>query len=176
MNELLNDWTLLVVVVVLLGSIFALTALVTIISVRHRFKGNITVALASILGIFAGIGGASHGPGEILQGNIAPDGIIIEAWPALTSLAGEPAMTFIPSFSVSGIVTVITGFAVTIWAALRIQSKNGALVLILLSTMMLFVGGGLIPPALGVVAGIIIGARVRQKDLKKPPEWNGKQL
>ena len=91
----------------------------------------------------------------------------IEAWPALTSLAGEPAMTFIPSFSVSGIVTVITGIAVTIWAALRIQSKNGALVLILLSTMMLFVGGGLIPPALGVVAGIIIGARVRQKDLKK---------
>lgn len=174
MNELLDDWTLLLVI--LLSSIFALTALVSIISVRHRFKGNITIALASILGIFAGIGGASHGPGEIIQGNIAPDGIMIEAWPALTSLAGEPAMTFIPSFSVSGIVTVITGFAVTIWAALRIQSKNGALVLILLSTMMLFVGGGLIPPALGVVAGIIIGARVRQKDLKKPPEWNGKQL
>jgi hypothetical protein len=124
----LNGWTLLLVV--LLGSIFALTALVTIISVQHRFKGNITIALASILGIFAGIGGASHAPGEIIQGNIAPHGIIIEAWPALTSLAGEPAMTFIPSFSVSGIVTVITGFAVTIWAALRIQSENGALVLI----------------------------------------------
>ena len=164
MNELLDNWTLLVI---LLSSIIALTVLVSIISVRHRFKGNITVAVGSILGIFAGIGGASHGPGEILQGNIAPDRIIIEAWPALTSLAGEPAMTFIPSFNVSGIVTVITGFAVTIWAAtLRIQSKNGALVLILLSTMMLFVGEGLIPPALGVVAGIIIGARVRQKDLK----------
>ena len=164
MNELMDDWTLLVV---LLSSIIALTVLVSIISLRHRFKGNITVAVASILGIFAGIGGASHGPGEILQGNIAPDGIIIEAWPALTSLAGEPAITFIPSFSLSGMVTVITGFAVTIWAAtLRIQSKNGALVLILLSTMMLFVGGGLIPPALGVVAGII-GAGVRQKDLKK---------
>jgi hypothetical protein len=33
--------------------------------------------------------------------------------------------------------------------------------------MMLFVGGGLIPPVFGVVAGII-GARVRQKELKKP--------
>jgi hypothetical protein len=75
-------------------------------------------------------------------------------------------MTLIPSFSVSGIVTVITGVAVTIWAATRIQSKNGPLVLILLSTMMLLVGGGLIPPAFGVLAGIIIGARVRQKDLK----------
>jgi cytochrome bd-type quinol oxidase subunit 2 len=31
--------------------------------------------------------------------------------------------------------------------------------------MMLFVGGGLIPPVFGVMAGII-GLRVRQKDLK----------
>lgn len=161
MNELLDDWTLLVF---LLGSIIALTAFVTII-VRPRFKGSVTFAVASTLGIFAGIGGASHGPGEILQGNITPSGIIIQAWPELTSLGGEPAMTLIPSFSVSGIVTVITGAAVTIWAATRIHSKNGGLVLILLSTMMLLVGGGLIPPALGVVAGII-GARVRQKDLK----------
>jgi hypothetical protein len=121
--------------------------------------------VASILGIFAGIGGASHGPGEILQGNIAPDGFIIEAWPALTLLAGEPAMTLIPSFSISGILTVTTGVAVTIFAATHIQSKNGALILILLSTMMLFVGGGLIPPAFGVVAGII-GLQIRQKNLK----------
>jgi hypothetical protein len=154
----LDGWTLLVV---LLSSIIALTALVTII-VRHRFKGSITIAVATILGIFAGIGGASHGPGEILQSDIAPSGIIIEAWPALTLLGGEPAMTVIPSFRVSGIVTVILGLAVTIWAAIRIQSKNGALVLILLSIMMLLAGGGLIPPALGIVAGII-GDRVRQK-------------
>jgi hypothetical protein len=156
-----DDWTLLIV---LLGSIMALTALVTII-VRRRVKGSVTIAVASILGIFAGVAGASHGPGEILQSNIAPSGIIIEAWPALTLLAGVPAMTLIPSFSVSGIVAVILGLAVTIWAATRIQSENGALVLILLSTMMLFVGGGLLPPVFGVVAGIIC-ARVRQKDLK----------
>jgi hypothetical protein len=156
-----DDWTLLVV---LLGCIMALTALATII-VRRRLKGSVTIAVASILGIFAGVAGASHGPGEILQGNIAPTGIIIEAWPALTLLAGEPAMTLIPSFSVSGTVTVILGLAVTIWAATRIQGEKGALVLILLSTMMLFVGGGLLPPVFGVVAGII-GARVRQKDLK----------
>ena len=147
-----DDWTLLIV---LLGSIMALTALVTII-VRRRVKGSVTIAVASILGIFAGVAGASHGPGEILQGNIAPSGIIIEAWPALTLLAGVPAMTLIPSFSVSGIVAVILGLAVTIWAATRIQSENGALVLILLSTMMLFVGGGLLPPVFGVVAGLSV--------------------
>jgi hypothetical protein len=152
------DWTLLVV---LLGSIIALTALVTII-VRRTFKGSITIAVVSILGTFAGIGGASHGPGEILQGDIAPSGIIIEAWPSLTLLGGAPAMTFIPNFRVSGIVTVFSGLAVTIWVATCIQSKNGALVLILLSIMMLVVGGGLIPPLFGVVAGII-AARVTRK-------------
>lgn len=157
----MDNWTLLVL---LLSFIIILTAFVTIL-VRHRFRGSVTIAVASILGIFAGIGGASHGPGEILQGNIASDGIIIEAWPALTLLAGEPAMTLIPSFSISGILTVTTGVAVTILAATRIQSKNGALILILLSTMMLFVGGGLIPPAFGVVAGII-GLQIRQKNLK----------
>src|ERR687895_2022196 len=108
MNELLDDWTLLVI---LLSSIITLTVLVSIISVRHRFRGNIAVAVSSILGIFAGVTGASHGPGEILQGNIAPSGIIIEAWPALTLLAGVPAMTLIPSFSVSGIAAVILGLA-----------------------------------------------------------------
>jgi hypothetical protein len=156
-----DNWALLVL---LLSFIIILTAFVTIL-VRHRFRGSVTIAGASILGIFAGIGGASHGPGEILQGNIAPNGIIIEAWPALTLLAGEPAMTLIPSFSISGILTVTTGVAVTILAAIRIQSKSGALILILLSTMMLFVGGGLIPPAFGVVAGII-GLQIRQKNLK----------
>jgi hypothetical protein len=152
------DWTLLVI---LLSSIIALTALVTI-TVRRIFKGSITIAVAAVLGIFAGISGASHGPGEILQGDIAPSGIIIEAWPSLTLLGGAPAMTFIPNFRISGIVTVFSGLAVTIWAASYIQSKNGALVLILLSLIMLVVGGGLIPPLFGVVAGII-GARVTRK-------------
>jgi hypothetical protein len=157
----LHDWTL---AVVLVGSIFALTALATIL-IRHRFKGNMAIALVTILGIFAGVAGASHGPGEILQGDISPSGIIIEAWPAITSLIGQPAMTVIPNFRVSGIVTIILGLAVTIWASTRIQSKNGALVLIILSMMMLLVGGGLIPPVVGVLAGII-RARVTQKDLK----------
>ena len=68
----------------------------------------------------------------------------------------------IPNFCISGIVTVFSGLAVTIWAASCIQSKNGALVLILLSLIMLVVGGGLIPPLFGVVVGII-GARVTRK-------------
>ncbi len=60
-------------------------------------------------------------------------------------------------------VTLILGPVVTIRAAAHILSKSGTLVLILFSPMMLFVGGGIIPSALGVVARVI-GAQVRQKD------------
>jgi hypothetical protein len=115
---------------------------------------------ASALGIFAGLGGASHGPGEMLQGNIAPKRLVIEAWPELTALQGEPAMTIIPSFLVSGILTVIVGVLVAVWAAKFVQRKNGGLVLILLSIILLLVGGGLFPPVFGVAAGLI-GTRIK---------------
>ena len=115
-----------------------------------------TRAAASIIGIFAGLGGGVlHGVGEILQGNIAPSGIMIEAWPGLTALSGEPAMTIVPSFLVTGVLAIIFGLIVAIWAAAFVQKKNGGLFLILLSIIMLLVGGGLIPPIFGVIAGII---------------------
>ena len=150
------DWTLLVV---LFGVIIALVALLTIV-IRGTFKGSVTIAVASVLGIFAGVSGASHGPGEILQGNIAPSGIMIEAWPVLTSLGGELAMTLVPSFLVTGVLAIIFGLIVAIWAAAFVQRKNGGLVLILLSIMMLLVGGGIFPPIFGVIAGII-GTRIK---------------
>jgi hypothetical protein len=87
---------------------------------------------ALALGVFAGLGGASHGPGEILQGNVAPNVILIEAWPELKALSGEPAMTIVPSFLVAGGLTVIFGLLVAIWAAKFVQRKHGGLVLILL--------------------------------------------
>ena len=87
---------------------------------------------ASALGILIVLGGASHGPGEILQGNVAPSNIVFQAWPALTALAGEPAMTIIPNLLVTGILTIIVGVLVAVWAAKFISRKRGGLVLILL--------------------------------------------
>jgi len=124
-----------------------------------------TRVAASAIGIFAGLGGASHGPGEMLQGNIAPNGLVIEAWPELTVLAGEPAMTIVPSFLVTGVLAIIFGVIVAIWAAAFVQKKNGGLVLILLSIIMLLVGGGIVPPVFGVTAGII-GTRLKHSATK----------
>jgi hypothetical protein len=110
---------------------------------------------ASALGIFTGLGGASHGPGEMLQGNLAPSNTVFQAWPSLTALGGEPAMTIIPSLLVTGILTIIIGVMLAVWAAKFISRKHGGLVLILLTIVMLLVGGGIVPPLFGVAAGII---------------------
>jgi hypothetical protein len=115
---------------------------------------------ASALGIFAGLGGASHGPGEMLQGNVAPNELMIQAWPSLTALRGEPAMTIVPSFLITGVLTVIVGLILAVWAAKFVQRKNGGLILILLSIVMLLVGGGMVPPFFGIAAGII-GTRIK---------------
>jgi hypothetical protein len=121
---------------------------------------NKTRVASSALGIFAGLGGASHGPGEMLQGNVAPNSLVVEAWPELTALQGEPAITIIPSFLVSGILTVLVGVLVAVWAAKFVQRKNGGIMLILLSIILLLVGGGLFPPVFGVAAGLI-GTRIK---------------
>ena len=46
-------------------------------------------------------------------------------------------------------------------AAAFVQRKNGGLVLILLSIIMLLVGGGVFPLGFGVIAGMI-GTRIKQ--------------
>ncbi len=117
---------------------------------------NGTKAAASILGV-VGLMGVSHGPSEILQGNVVPKGIMIMAWPQLTSspLAGEPAVTVIPIFMVAGILTITMACIVIAWAGTCLERKQGGLLLILLSLAMLTVGGGVIPPLFGIAAGSI---------------------
>ncbi len=110
---------------------------------------------ASALGIFTGLGGATHGPGAMLQGSVAPSNIVFQAWPGLTALNGEPAMTIIPNLLVTGILTITVGVLLAVWAAKFISRKHSGLILILLTIVLLLVGGGLVPPLFGIAAGII---------------------
>lgn len=112
---------------------------------------------ASIFGILAGLGGITHGIGEVLQGNVVPDGIWIYSWtqgPIATNMGGEPGITIVPNLLVTGILTFIVSLIVIIWAAAFVQGKNGGRILILLSVIMLLVGGGVGPPIIGILAGI----------------------
>jgi hypothetical protein len=117
---------------------------------------NAAKATAVIFGVLAGLGGLTHGIGEVLQGNVKPDGIIINSWtqgPIATNMGGEPAMTIVPNLLATGILTILVSLAVLIWAAF-IRDKNGGRILLLLSIIMLLVGGGFGPPIIGILAGL----------------------
>jgi hypothetical protein len=119
-----------------------------------------TRVVASLFGIFAGFGGPEHGYFEILQGHVRPDSLIIAAMgppcdPEKVWNLCEPAMTVIPSFLATGILATVIGLITMIWAAAFVQSKNGGIVLILLSIALLLVGGGLFPPLIGIIAGVV---------------------
>jgi hypothetical protein len=117
-----------------------------------------TKTVSTWFGIAAGIAGVEHGYFEILQGDNRPEGLVIasigppcvpeEIWNAC-----EPAMTIIPNFLISGILSVIIGLLIVIWSAAFMQKKNGGLIMILLSVLLLLFGGGFFPPLIGLVAG-----------------------
>ena len=125
---------------------------------------------ASLLGVSAGIAGLEHGYFEILQGNTPPTGIFIASIgppcdPEVIWNACEPALTIIPNFLVTGILSLIIGFLMIFWSVGFVQRKRGGLVLILLSIALLLFGGGLFPPFIGTIAGVI-GTRIH-----KPLPW-----
>lgn len=116
---------------------------------------NATKATVSVMGAIVALAGLEHGVGEILQGNVKPDGMVIMSWqdPAFAVLGGEPAMTIVPSLLASGVLSILVSVLFLMWATLFIQRKHGGLVLILLSVILLLVGGGFGPPILGIILG-----------------------
>lgn len=77
------------------------------------------------------------------SGQRSPRRNIYTGLPCHAATAGEPAMTIIPNFLLTGILAIIMGIIVTIWSAAYIERKNGGLILILLSIIMLLFGGGI---------------------------------
>jgi hypothetical protein len=128
-----------------------------------------TRTVVSTFGLLAGLAGIEHGVGEILQGSVRPEGPAIESWPdskAFEILGGEPAMTVIPNLLVTGIAAVIVAVAVVVWSVRFVDRRHGGLVLILLSVLLLLVGGGFGPPLIGVIVGFgatRIGATPRRR-------------
>jgi hypothetical protein len=103
-----------------------------------------------------GLAGVEHGIGEILQGNTAPKGIMFPSWPDSTFfgfVGGEPAVSIIPNMLITGGLSVAFSIVFILWALLCMRRKSGGLVLILLALIMLFVGGGIFPPILGMLIG-----------------------
>jgi hypothetical protein len=112
-------------------------------------------------GILAGLAGLEHGYFEILQGNARPESLMFASMgppcvPDKIWNACEPAMTILPNFLVTGILTVILGLLILIWSAAFVQRKNGGSILILLSVVLLLFGGGFFPPLIGASGGVLV--------------------
>lgn len=117
-----------------------------------------TRVVVAVLGTLVGLAGVEHGVGEMLQGPVRPEGLLIMSWPdapALKILSGEPALTVVPNLLVTGVLAVAVGLAVAVWSIWFAARSYGGLVLIGLSGLLLLVGGGLAPPLMGFIVGAV---------------------
>jgi hypothetical protein len=118
-------------------------------------------AVAASLGFLAGFGGPEHGIFEIMQGHVRPDGLMIASIgppcdPEQVWNLCEPALTVVPSFLITGILATIVGILTMVWAIAFVHKKPiYGPVLIGLSIALLLVGGGLFPPIIGIVGGVV---------------------
>lgn len=129
--------------------------------------------IARVFSVLSGIGGFVHGVGEALQGNSAPDEIIINSWaegPIALYMGGEPAMTIVPNFLVTGLLTILVSSALIVWAIWFSDRHHTGKVMLVLSTLMLLFGGGFGPPIVGLLAGLA-GTR-----MSSPLSWWNRRL
>jgi hypothetical protein len=126
-------------------------------SVNAKEKFSATHVVASTFGILVGLAGINHGIFEILQGNVAPSSIMIEAigpeqrfW----EYGAETALTIVPSYLFSGLLSVLIGLAVIVWAYAFMDKKYGSGIFMLLSIILFLVGGGFAPIFMAVLASL----------------------
>jgi len=131
-----------------------------------------TRIIAASFGFVAGLGGLEHGYFEILQGNARPDSIMIASMGApcvpeeIWNLC-EPAMTIIPNFLVTGILTMVLGLVTIVWALAFVHRRHGGAILASLSVGLLLIGGGLFPPGIGIIGGLL-GTKINTPMRKRP--------
>jgi peptidoglycan/LPS O-acetylase OafA/YrhL len=115
--------------------------------------GVATRTIASALGMVAGASGLDHGFFEALQGNTATHGLFVQAiGPAqrMWLYGTEDAFTIVPNFLLTGILAMIMGTLVIVWAAGYIDRRNGGRVFLGLGALLFLSGGGV--ALLGFVA------------------------
>ncbi len=124
--------------------------------------------------MLCGITGIIAGYFEILQGNVAPDGLIISTigpehsmWTTYSIYElMEPysALTIIPNFLLTGIASIIVSCLVIIWAVGFIHKKYGVIIFLFLSILQLLVGGAFV-----MDLAIITGFTATR--INKPLRW-----
>ena len=107
-----------------------------------------TRIVAPTMGVLVGLAGLDHGFFEIQQGNVRPNGLLIHAiGPAqqFWEHGTETALTILPSYLASGILSLLLGIPVMVWSILFIDRWFGEGVFLLLCILLFLVGGGFAP-------------------------------
>lgn len=143
-------------------------------SARSMFngRGGASGATATVFGVLAGIGGMTHGVGEVVQGDTPVEGVALESWttgPIARNMGGEPGLTILPTTFWAGVVTLVFSTLVIVWSITRVRERRGGNVLALLSIGMLLSGGGVGPPVIGILAGLVGHAGLS----RERPFWIG---
>jgi hypothetical protein len=122
--------------------------------------GRALRTLGRWFGGLAGFGGLEHGYFELQQGSTAPPGLIFPSMgppcvPEEVWYSCEPAMSVIPDMAVTGIAAMALGGVTLVWAVVFMGRRFGGPVLALLAGALLLFGGGIVPPILGVIGGLL---------------------
>jgi hypothetical protein len=120
-------------------------------------KNPLMLTVATFSTLF-GFSGVEHGLFELLQGNVAPTGLLISAigpsqrfWLHGT----EPAFTLIPNMSVTGCFAILFGLSVILWSLLGLRNRRAWLLLLFLSIGQFLTGGGFAQVFLSVSISIV---------------------
>jgi hypothetical protein len=126
--------------------------------IQERRGMSATRIVASTLAGITTAASVMHGCFEILQGNSAPGGLVFNAigpGQRMWEYAALHAFTIVPSFFVTGVLSITLGLLATIWAVAFIDKKSGPWVMFLLSILLFLVGGGSGPLFIGSFASLI---------------------
>jgi hypothetical protein len=122
---------------------------------REGAMNKTTATLFSALSILAGIMGIEHGIGEVFAGYRPTDGVLILSWPNsafFEVMAGEPAMTLVPNYLVTGLLAILFSGAFLVVSVKSFLERRPIVILFALLILMLLTGAGFGPPILGAIA------------------------
>ena len=135
---------------------------------------NATRVVIAGFAMLCGFTGIIAGFFEILQGNVAPDGLIISTigpeynlWRTYgisELMETYSALTVIPNFFITGILAIIASCLVMIWGVGFIHRKHGVTIFFLLSIFQFLVGGSF-------VMDLALITTVTATRINKPLTW-----
>jgi hypothetical protein len=122
---------------------------------------NSTRLWMMVFGILDGSAGVVHGLYETLRGYTPTQGFYLENF---------GAFSVIPNYLITGIVVILVALSIALWTISFVHNKNGPLVLLTLTILLFFVGGGVAQLFFGLIAW---GVSTR---INSPLTWWGKIL